>query len=271
MSNNKTSSQHLSVIILVLLLTAAGCSSGESSAEDSSAAQRQQDSPSPSKQINTLTSEEKQEGWVLLFDGETTDGWRGVYKETFPEKGWKVEEGHLKVVSSGGGEADFGGDIITENQYSDFEFSLEFKLTEGANSGIKYFVKEIYPEPEGSAVGLEYQLIDDSRPDVEGTWTLASLYELYTAENKEVKPIGEFNKARILVEGDHVEHWLNGKKVVEYTRGSEEFRDLVAESKYSDHENFGEASEGHILLQDHGHEVAFRNIKIREISSGGKQ
>lgn len=262
-------SQYLGVMILLLLFTAAGCSSDEGSSEASGGESDQQESSS--EQINTLTSEEQQEGWVLLFDGKTTDGWRGVYKENFPEKGWKVEDGLLKVVASGGGEAEFGGDIITENQYSDFEFSLEFKLTEGANSGIKYFVKEIYPEPEGSAVGLEYQLIDDSRPDVEGTWTLASVYELYKAENKEVNPIGEFNKARIVAEGDHVEHWLNGKKVVEYTRGSEEFRDLVAESKYSDYENFGEASEGHILLQDHGHEVAFRNIKIRKIDSAGSQ
>lgn len=265
------SHRYLGAMALVVLLAVAGCSSNESSSEhrgDSEEtpdiSQPQQDTPS--EQLNTLTAEEQQEGWVLLFDGETPDGWRGVYKEAFPEKGWKVEDGLLKVVSSGGGEAEFGGDIITENQYSDFEFSLEFKLTEGANSGIKYFVKEVYPEPEGSAIGLEYQLIDDSRPDVEGTWTLASLYELYTAENKQVKPIGAFNRARILVEGDHVEHWLNGKKVLEYTRGSEEFRDLVAESKYSGYENFGEAAEGHILLQDHGHEVAFRNIKIREIT-----
>ncbi|WP_211483223.1 3-keto-disaccharide hydrolase [Fodinibius roseus] len=273
MNIDRNISQHLGVMILLLLFTAAGCSSDEASSEASGGEsdQQEQKSPTGQSQINTLTSEEQQEGWVLLFDGKTTDGWRGVYKENFPEKGWKVEDGLLKVVASGGGEAEFGGDIITENQYSDFEFSLEFKLTEGANSGIKYFVKEIYPEPEGSAVGLEYQLIDDSRPDVEGTWTLASVYELYRAENKEVNPIGEFNKARIVAEGDHVEHWLNGKKVVEYTRGSEEFRNLVAESKYSEHENFGEASEGHILLQDHGHEVAFRNIKIREIDSGESQ
>lgn len=266
LNNGKSACQYLSIMVLLLFLTAAGCSSDEGSSEAPNSEQDQQESPSGSTEINTLTSEEQQEGWVLLFDGETTDGWRGVYKESFPEQGWKVEDGLLKVVDSGGGEAEFGGDIITEDQYSDFEFSLEFKLTEGANSGIKYFVKEIYPEPEGSAVGLEYQLIDDSRPDVEGTWTLASVYELYTAENKEVNPIGEFNKARIVAEGNHVEHWLNGKKVVEYTRGSDQFRDLVAESKYSDHENFGEASEGHILLQDHGHEVAFRNIKIREIN-----
>ncbi len=255
---------YYSLFIFVFTLVVAGCTSKKSAPEQTKAVESTKDTAS--NQPNTLTDAEKKEGWTLLFDGQTTDGWRGVYKENFPEEGWKVEEGLLKVVSSGGGEAEFGGDIITNKQYSSFEFSLEFKLTEGANSGIKYFVKEIQPKPEGSAIGLEYQLIDDSRPDVEGTWTLGSLYELYTAENKEVNPIGEFNTARILVEGNHVEHWLNGKKVIEYTRGSDEFRDLVAESKYSDHKNFGEAQKGHILLQDHGHEVAFRNIKIREIN-----
>ncbi|WP_434084132.1 3-keto-disaccharide hydrolase [Fodinibius sediminis] len=253
----------MGAVVLAALLALGGCSSEEAS-QESNAEESQQEAPQ-AEQVNTLTSQEKEEGWVLLFDGETTNGWRGVYKEAFPEKGWKVEDGLLKVVASGGGESEFGGDIITENQYGNFEFSLEFKLTEGANSGIKYFVKEIRPRPEGSAIGLEYQLIDDSRPDVEGTWTLASLYELYRAENKQVNPIGEFNKARIIARGDRVEHWLNGVKVLEYTRGSEEFRQLVSESKYSDYENFGEAEEGHILLQDHGHEVAFRNIKIREI------
>lgn len=267
--NWEKSYQYVSVVTLVLLLALSGCHSNESSPETPPDKENQQNTQA--NQVNTLTSEEKQEGWVLLFDGKTIDGWRGVYQESFPEKGWKVEDGLLKVVSSGGGEAEFGGDIITENQYSNFEFSLEFKLTKGANSGIKYFVKEIYPEPEGSAIGLEYQLVDDSRPDVEGTWTLASLYELIPAKNKEVNPIGEFNKASILVEGNHVEHWLNGKKVVEYTRGSETYRDLVTESKYKDYENFGEASEGHILLQDHGHEVAFRNIKIREFTPGESQ
>lgn len=263
LNNHENAHRYLRLIPLVVLLTITGCSSNESTSEVTNDEEITEDTQAG--QSNTLTTEEKEEGWVLLFDGESTDAWRGVYKDTFPEKGWEVEDGNLKVVSSGGGEADFGGDIITKDQYSNFEFSLEFRLTEEANSGIKYFVQEVYPEPEGSAIGLEYQLIDDSRPDVEGTWTLASLYELYTAENKDVNPIGEFNEARILVEGDHVEHWLNGKKVLEYTRGSEEFRDLVAESKYKDHDNFGEASEGHILLQDHGHEVAFRNIKIREI------
>src|SRR5690625_1135379 len=261
--------RRLSAMALVVLLGVAGCSSNESSSEQQVDPEKAPNT-TLTQQINTLTSEEKEQGWVLLFDGQTTDGWRGVYKENFPEKGWKVEDGLLKVVSSGGGESEFGGDIITNKQYSSFEFSLEFRLTEDANSGIKYFVKEIQPKPEGSAIGLEYQLIDDSRPDVEGTWTLGSLYELYTAGNKDVNPIGEFNTARILVEGNHVEHWLNGKKVLEYTRGSDEFRDLVAESKYSDHENFGEAPEGHILLQDHGHEVAFRNIKIREINPDEK-
>lgn len=249
---------YLNFILFMILLVLIGCNTEQSSSE---AMKEQEDQKlTQSKTINTLSSEEQEEGWVLLFNGETTEDWRGIHKETFPEKGWVVEDGQLKVIASDGEEAGYGGDIVTKKQYDSFEFSLEFKLTEGANSGIKYFVKEKY------GTGLEYQIIDDSRPDVEGTWTLASLYELFPARNKKVNPIGEFNRARILVQGNHVEHWLNGKKVVEYTRGSEKYRALVSKSKYKDYENFGEASEGHILLQDHGHEVAFRNIKIREIS-----
>lgn len=256
----------MGIITLVLLSVLAGCAS-----KSSNPPKQKKKTSAKAKPINSLTEKEKEEGWTLLFDGKTTDGWRGVYREDFPQKGWKVEDGYLKVVSSGGGEADFGGDIITEQEYSSFELSLEFRLTEGANSGIKYFVKERYPKPEGSAIGIEYQLIDDSRSDVDakGTWSLASVYELYPAKNKKAKPIGAFNKARILVRGDHVEHWLNGNKVVEYTRGSEEYRKLVAESKYKGYENFGEAHKGHILLQDHGHAVAFRNIKIRELNQTG--
>src|SRR5699024_3255193 len=259
------SCRYFGVMVSVFLFTIAGCNSKKSTPEKQKVDLQENQNNAESAQINTLTKEEKKEGWRLLFDGKTTEGWRGAYKEGFPEKGWRVEDGLLKTVSSGGGESESGGDILTEDQFSSFEISLEFKLTKGANSGIKYFVKETYPEPEGSAIGLEYQLIDDNRPDVEGTWTLASLYELYKAKNKNINPIVEFNKARILVEGKHVEHWLNGLKVLEYIRGSEDFQKRVSKSKYKDYENFGEVGQGHILLQEHGSEVAFKNIKIREI------
>ena len=217
---------------------------------------------------NTLSSKEKNEGWKLLFDGKTTNGWRGAYKDAFPEKGWEVRDGMLIVLPSGGGEAANGGDIVTVDEYGSFDLRVDFKLTEGANSGIKYFVTEQQPRTPGSAIGLEYQLLDDARhPDaklgIDGNRTLASLYDLLPATNKKPKKIGEWNHARILVIGKHVEHWLNGVKVLEYERGGKEFLEHKAQSKFKDRKDFGEAEKGHILLQDHGFQVFFRNIKIR--------
>ncbi|SDK29239.1 protein of unknown function [Catalinimonas alkaloidigena] len=224
---------------------------------------------------NILTPEEEEAGWTLLFDGATTQGWRGAYRQSFPDSGWTVEDGQLIVLASDGAESHNGGDIITEKEYSNFELTFEFKLTEGANSGVKYFVTEAGDKPAGSAFGLEYQVLDDDKhPDAkmgrDGNRTVGSLYDLIPAKDKLAAPIGEWNTGRILVEGSHVEHWLNGKKVLEYERGSEEFRQLVAQSKYAAPEynengRFGEAPKGHILLQDHGNLVAYRDIKIREI------
>ena len=218
---------------------------------------------------NILTTSEKKAGWKLLFDGKTMNGWRGAYLEGLPAKGWSVNEGVLIVHESGGGEAAFGGDIVTKDEYSNFELQLDFMLTEGANSGIKYFVIEELPKTPGSAKGLEYQLLDDAKhPDaklgINGNRTLASLYDLLSAsKEKKPNPIGEWNHARILVKGRHVEHWLNGMKVLEYERGSKDFLAHKAESKFKDIKEFGEYPRGHILLQDHGNQVFFKNIKIR--------
>jgi hypothetical protein len=217
---------------------------------------------------NSLSAQEKKEGWKLLFDGKTTTGWRGAYKTSFPDRGWEVRDGMLIVQPSSGGEAANGGDIVTVVEYSNFDLKVDFKLTEGANSGIKYFVTEQQPQTPGSAIGLEYQLLDDARhPDaklgINGNRTLASLYDLIPATNKKPNPVGEWNHARIVVRGRHVEHWLNGVKVLEYERGGKEFLAHKAESKFKDRKDFGEASRGHILLQDHGNQVFFRNIKIR--------
>ncbi|MGA9118495.1 MAG: DUF1080 domain-containing protein [Bacteroidota bacterium] len=217
---------------------------------------------------NTLTAKELKEGWKLLFDGKTTNGWRGAYRATFPEKGWEVRDGMLIVEASGGGEAANGGDIVTVDKYGSFDLMVDFKLTEGANSGIKYFVTEKQKKSPGSAIGLEYQLLDDARhPDaklgINGNRTLASLYDLFPAGNKHPNPIGAWNTARILVKGTHVEHWLNGTKVLEYERGGKEFLVHKAESKFKDMADFGIAEKGHILLQDHGNQVFFRNVKIR--------
>jgi hypothetical protein len=226
-------------------------------------------------QMNSLTEEEKNNGWKLLFDGKTTSGWRGAYKETFPEKGWVVEEGTLSIMASDGSESASYGDIVTVDEFDNFELSFEFKLTEGANSGLKYYVVEHQPKPKGSAFGLEYQVLDDDKhPDAKmgsnGNRTVASLYDLIPATDKQVNPIGEWNQGRIVSQGNKVEHWLNGKKVVEYERGSQAFRDLVAKSKYAAPDynkngRFGEAPKGHILLQDHGNKVSYRNIKIRTL------
>ncbi len=226
---------------------------------------------------NTLTDYEKRKGWRLLWDGKSSDGWIGAKLDHFPKKGWTMKDGVLTVESSGGAESRNGGDIITEKQYSDFELKVEFKITEGANSGIKYFVDPELNKKEGSAIGPEFQILDDKKhPDakkgVSGNRTVGSLYDLITAKNLSVpsrgKPfngIGKWNRAHIIAKDGHVEHWLNGYKVVEYERGTQMWKALVAYSKYQKWPSFGEKPQGHILLQDHGDEVHFRSIKIREL------
>ena len=219
---------------------------------------------------NTLTAQEKAAGWHLLFDGSTTKGWRNAHADTFPSKGWLVKDGLLSVVESGGGEAAHGGDIVTLDEYGDFELKVDVKLTKGANSGIKYFVTEKLGTPgRGSAIGLEFQLLDDGvHPDAkagrEGNRTFGSLYDLIAAPaSKPVKPTGEWNTAHIVSKGTKVEHWLNGTKLFEFDRASDAFKKLVAISKYKDFVGFGQARSGHLLLQDHGNTVYFRNIKVK--------
>jgi hypothetical protein len=226
---------------------------------------------------NTLTAEEQAAGWRLLWDGKTTTGWRSAKAENFPTKGWEIKDGVLSVLATGGAEAAAGGDIITRERFSHFELVLDFKITPGANSGIKYFCQpNLDPitgtgakTTTGSAIGLEYQILDDARhPDAkagrDGNRTIASLYDLMTAAaSKQPSPIGEWNTARLLVQGNQIEHWLNGQKVLAYERSTPAFREIVALSKYKTIPGFGEWADGHILLQDHGDAVSFRNIKLR--------
>lgn len=229
---------------------------------------------------NELTEQEKADGWKLLWDGKTTDGWRGAKLDKFPQGGWKIEDGILMVEASGGGESNNGGDIVTEKKYKDFIIEVDFQLSPGANSGIKYFVDTDLNQGAGSSIGCEFQILDDKKhPDakkgVNGNRTLGSLYDLIKANGKEYNPylprdkylngFDQWNRAKVVVKGKHVEHILNGCKVVEYERNTQMWRALVAYSKYKKWPNFGEFETGHILLQDHGDLVKFKNIKIKEL------
>lgn len=233
------------------------------------------DVPEISYLTNQLSADEARKGWRLLWNGKTTDGWRGAKSTTFPEKGWKIQDGALVVLPSGGAESANGGDIVTLDTFSDFELSLDFKITEGANSGIKYFVDSELNKGEGSAIGLEFQILDDQKhPDAKegknGNRTVGSLYDLIRAENsdssrgKNFKGVGKWNNARIVVKNGYVQHWLNHIKVVEFDRFSQMFKALVEKSKYENWANFGRIPEGLLLLQDHGDGVSFKSIKVRE-------
>ena len=206
--------------------------------------------------------------WTVLFDGSNTDAWRDTKSEQFPEHGWLVDEEVLTVL--GKNEDQPGGhDIVSKKRFGNFELELDFKFVEGANSGVKYLVIDEFPGKEGSFLGLEFQLVDNERhPDAmmgrEGNRKMAALYDMIPpSEDLAINPAGEWNKARIKLDGDKVEHWLNGEKVLEFDRKSLAFRELVSLSKYKDLENFGESETGHILLQGHGDDVSFRNIRIR--------
>ena len=225
-------------------------------------------------QPNTLTEAEEADGWKLLFDGKTTEGWQSakpVNMGKFPEGGWGItEDGLLYVFAGDGAESANGGDIITKDKFGNFVLKVDFKMTEGANSGIKYFVDPFLNTGAGSAIGCEFQILDDdTHPDaklgVNGNRTLASLYDLIPSRHAPLQDKFGWHTAMVVVDGDHVEHWLDGEKVVEYMRNNQMWDALVDYSKYRDWPNFGNYEQGYILLQDHGHQVFFRNIKIKEL------
>ncbi len=208
---------------------------------------------------NALTAAEKRAGWKLLFDGQNTTGWRSFKKQTFPSQGWVVEGGWLHCLGKG------GGDIITDAEFDDFELQWEWKQAPVGNSGVKYFISE----KRSSPIGHEYQMIDDAQnPDARlanGRHLTAGVYDVLKPGGTRPKPMGEINQSRIRVEGNHVEHWLNGDKVLEYDCGSDALKQAVAQSKFKNTSGFGEKVRGHLLLQDHHSEVWFRNLKIREL------
>jgi sugar phosphate isomerase/epimerase len=226
--------------------------------------------------LNSLDFKEKSSGWKLLFDGKSTKQWRAINEKSFPKVGWKVENGELCISGDNVlAESKNIGDIVTEKMYGNFELVWDWKmLTKGGNSGLKYFVIEGLSENPKHGEGLEYQLLDDKNHPwmLEGKMkpndfhTVGSLYELYAASaDKRPSPLGLWNQSRVVSNNNNIEHWLNGKKVLEYERGSNDFKEQVAKSKMNAMPGFGLAKEGHILLQDHGSIVHFRNIKIKEL------
>lgn len=221
---------------------------------------------------NNLSDQEKSQGFKLLFNGQDFTGWRAVHGIKMPEKRWNIVDGEMVVSPSDGSET--GNDIVTEDQFQSFELTFDFKLSEGANSGIKYLVNESFESQGKSGIGLEYQILDDAKhPDakqgVVGNRTQASLYDLipsYKLDKRFQRKIGDWNQGRIIVYPNNiVQHWLNGFKVIEYERKSNIFQALVARSKYEKYNGFGMNEKGNILIQDHGNNVSFRNIKIRTI------
>ena len=217
-------------------------------------------------QVNTLSPKELQQGWKLLFNGRNIDGWTSVGQDTAPEKGWTVENGILTVNKDG---PQKGGDIITKEQFSDFDLMVDFKITKGANSGIKYFFVRY---DKGGWLGLEYQVLDDeTHPDAklgrDNNRLQAGLYDMFApSKNKKDSPVGEWNRARIVAKGTKVTHYLNGKKVLSFDRKSKKYMEAYQLSKFNGSEPvFGDVEKGHILLQDHQDEVSFRNIKIRAL------
>lgn len=218
---------------------------------------------------NDLSRQEESLGYRLLWDGKSAKGWTAAKNEIFPKNGWNIQDGVLSILKDQVGQPAVGGDIVSTKEYAAFELKFDFKMTEGANSGLKYFVNMF----NGSALGLEYQILDDEKhPDaklgIKGNRTLASLYDLVPAQKvpASIKKMGEWNQAMIRVLPDNkVEHWLNGYKVLEFNRGSDEFKAFIAQSKFKNVQGFGLAPAGKIMLQDHGDEVSFRSLKIRAL------
>lgn len=208
---------------------------------------------------NELTADEKKGGWQLLFDGKTTKGWHSFKKTTFPAKGWTAEGGMLKLASH----AEVG-DILSDGTFSEFDLTWDWRIPKGSNNGLKYFVLESRTQ----VLGHEYQMIDDDAEKLDPKHSTGSFYDVLAPTHGTArKPAGEWNHSRVVVSGQRVEHWLNGKKVLEYELGSEKVRAAVAASKFKAVAGFGERQKGSIMLTDHHDPVEYKNIKIKDLSS----
>ena len=224
------------------------------------------------KVTNFLTKEEIAAGWQLLFDGTSTNGWRGFKKEKFPEFGWQVKDGTLLVEYSGKGESGYGGDIVTEKKFDNFELKLDWKISPGGNSGVMFRVTESEKYKDSWNTAPEIQILDDFGFEKLNDGYVINIkqmsganYDMHAPSFYYTRPVGEWNQLYLKVQGSHVEQWLNGNKIVEYELWSPEWKELVKKSKFSVYPDYGLATTGHIALQDHGCAVWFRNIKIRRI------
>lgn len=225
----------------------------------------------PVPEDNTLTLEEQEAGWQLLFDGKTSTGWRGYKKDSFPQ-GWQIIDGmlHFPGLTEEQKQQGFGGDIITTGRYENFEFQLDWKIAEGGNSGIFYLGQEMDHHQAIYESALEMQVLSDSHPDAKlgtnGNRRAGSLYDMIPANPQNVKPAGDWNTVKIVKQGAKVEHWQNGQVVVSYELWSDKWKELVANSKWKDFPDMAApVKEGHFGLQDHGDKVWFKNIKIRPL------
>lgn len=254
------------LVIAITCFVAISCAS-EGDADRDTAMATAADEPVA---LNTLTEEEAEEGWKLLFDGESTEGWRGYNRDEFPEGGWVIEDGILRVIGTGMGEAGGeGGDIVYDEEFHNFRLSLEWKVSEGGNSGIFYLAQELENTPIWQSAP-EMQILDNERhPDamlgVDGNRQAGGLYDLIPANPQNTKPAGEWNHAEVLVYRGTVVHFQNGEPVVEYHLGTPAWEEMVNNSKFAEFEEFGKNRPGYIGLQDHGDDVWFRNIKILDM------
>lgn len=227
------------------------------------------DAETATEEVATETSDATEDGWEILFDGDDVDKWRGYNRDAFPNLGWRVENGELMVEHSGTEEAGFGGDIITKEKFKDFELELEFNLTDTANSGILYLVREVEDTPIWHSAP-EYQLLDDETykvtyPELTDKQMTGANYDMHAQPKNFSNPIGEWNTARLVKRGPHIEHWLNDSLVVEYDLHDNDWEQRYQASKFKEYPTYASVDEGHVGLQDHGHLVRFRNVRIKRL------